>query len=119
MSHNLIDTHAHLYHDQFTPDFNQIIQRAKDANLKVIINIGADIESSKKSLKLESSQIKFYSSIGIHPHEVSKMTTSESIHANIDEVEVIKIITAMKGLSKDQVSQAVWHNAAKLFKFTV
>lgn len=79
----LIDTHAHLYYDQFTPDFKEVIQRAKDANLKTIINIGADFESSKKSVNLESDQIKLYSSIGAHPHEVSKPSDSESIHPNI------------------------------------
>lgn len=83
----LIDTHAHLYYDQFTPDFDQVIQNALDKNLKAIINIGADLESSKKALGLTSNQIKFYSSIGIHPHEVSKLSTNESIHENIGELE--------------------------------
>lgn len=83
----LIDTHAHLYYDQFTHDFDSVIARAKDANLKVIINIGADIESSKKSLELESDQIKFYSSIGLHPHEASKLSTPESIHENVKKLE--------------------------------
>ncbi len=83
---NLIDTHAHLYYDQFAPDFDSVITRAKDTNLKVIINIGADIESSKKSLELESDQIKFYSSIGLHPHETSRLVDIESIHKNIEKL---------------------------------
>lgn len=90
----LIDTHAHLYYDQFTPDFNQVIQRAKDSNLKAIINIGADLESSKKSAELENSQIKFYSSIGAHPHDVlrlaqDKLPIIESIHENTEKLEQV------------------------------
>lgn len=80
---NLIDTHAHLYYDQFTPDFDQVIQRAIDRNLKAIINIGADLESSRKSVELESDLIQLFSSIGAHPHEASKLDTPESIHPNI------------------------------------
>lgn len=79
----LIDTHAHLYYDSFNPDFEEVIKRAKDANLKAIVNIGADIEGSKKAVELESNQIKLYSSIGLHPHEASKLSDIESIHPNI------------------------------------
>lgn len=84
----LIDTHAHLYYDNFKPDFNEVIRRTKDAGVTTVINIGADLESSKKAVELESSQVKFYSTIGIHPHEVLRLTQdkqpiSESIHKHI------------------------------------
>lgn len=85
----LIDTHAHLYYDQFAPDFDQVIGHAKEANLKAIINIGADLESSKKAVELESNQIKLYSSVGLHPHEISRLSDHESIHDNIEKLEQI------------------------------
>lgn len=86
----LIDTHAHLYYDSFQPDFDQVIGRAKDADLKAIINIGADLESSRKSLRQAQGKlagIECYTSIGLHPHEAPKMTTHESIHENIEKLE--------------------------------
>ncbi len=83
----LIDTHAHLYYDSFKDDFDAVIKRAKDAGLKTIINIGTDLETSKKALELENPEISFYSSIGIHPEDTINLTTSESIHEHIKKLE--------------------------------
>ncbi|MDO8638976.1 MAG: TatD family hydrolase, partial [Candidatus Daviesbacteria bacterium] len=49
----LIDTHAHLTWDDFKPDLQEVISRAKEAGITHVINIGADMESSKKAAKLE------------------------------------------------------------------
>lgn len=95
----LIDTHAHLTWDIFKEDFQDVINRAKKAGITHVINIGADIESSKKSVKLECSGIKCYSTIGLHPHEVSKLVTDESIHQIIGELEQIYQSTPNKILA--------------------
>lgn len=84
----LIDTHAHLYYNRFKADFDEVIQRTLNVNLTSIINIGADLESSQKALDLESDKIKFYSSIGLHPH-ASKIISYESIHENIKKLHQI------------------------------
>jgi len=78
----LIDTHAHLYYGSFQPDLDQVIRRAKDANLKAIINIGTDLESSKKSIELGNNQIKLYATIGIHPHEATQYSKSRQMSSD-------------------------------------
>ncbi|RJP47740.1 MAG: TatD family deoxyribonuclease [Armatimonadetes bacterium] len=85
----LIDTHAHLTWDSFKPDLNQVVQRAKETGVKTIINIGADIESSKQAADLECGEISCYSSVGLHPHESSRMTSTESIQQYIEDLEKI------------------------------
>lgn len=65
----LIDTHAHLYWDSFQEDFDEVIKRSLDAGVNTIINVGVDVEKSEVAAKLESDKVKFYSTIGIHPHE--------------------------------------------------
>lgn len=92
----LIDTHAHFYYDQFEGDLDSVILRAKEANLRTIINIGADLESSKKAVNFKNNQINFYASIGIHPHEVSKITTDESIHKYVGKLEKLYHSNAQK-----------------------
>lgn len=97
---NLIDTHAHLTWDSFATDFEAVIQRSLQAGVTSVINVGADLESSQKALRLAQgkqlsqgkqpkSGISFFSSIGLHPHEVSKFSTDESIHQNVGELEQI------------------------------
>ncbi|MDD5147593.1 MAG: TatD family hydrolase [Candidatus Daviesbacteria bacterium] len=70
----LTDTHAHLYWDSYKEDFDAVIQRAVDAGIFVIINIGVDIEKSQEALDQVKNTgwpkgLSVYSTIGIHPHE--------------------------------------------------
>ncbi len=87
----LIDTHAHLYWEDYTQDFNEVIQRALDAGVTTIINVGVDVKLSKKAAALESEKIKFYSTIGIHPHDSINysLNTNVSIHQDIEKLEEI------------------------------
>lgn len=85
----LIDTHAHLYWPEFQKDFDEVIKRAQEAGVGTIINIGVDPETSQKAAELESDKIKFYSSIGIHPHEAIKYLpdSNVSIRKDIETIE--------------------------------
>ena len=65
---SLIDTHAHLYWDSFKEDFDAVIARAVAAGVSTIINIGVDVETSRKALN-QKVDLPVYSTIGIHPHE--------------------------------------------------
>ena len=87
----LVDTHAHLFWDSFKEDFEETIQRAVDAGVEAAINVGVDVEISKKALDLESGnpQMKFYSTIGIHPHEAYKYSNDEMLEADIAALEQI------------------------------
>lgn len=87
LTHNLIDTHAHLMWPSFKKDFKEVLNRSFESNVKTIINIGTDFETSSESLKLDCFPLKNFSSIGIHPHEINKLSTSESIHKYIEELQ--------------------------------
>ncbi len=92
----LIDTHAHLYWDSFKKDFNEVIQRSLDADITTIINVGVDVEKSQLAAELESDKIKFYSTIGIHPHEAIKYPTDVSIQRDIDKLEKLYLENTSK-----------------------
>ena len=94
----LIDTHAHLYWEDYKGDFDEVIQRSLDAGVTTIINVGVDVEKSEEALRLaqringeRSRTIKFYSTIGLHPHEAVKYSVdpSVSIHQDIEKLEEI------------------------------
>ena len=65
----LIDTHSHIYYDKYKEDFDEVLKRAEDNNLKNIICVGVDIESSEKSILLAEKYNMIYSTAGYHPHE--------------------------------------------------
>lgn len=85
---NLTDTHAHLYWDSFKEDFDEVIARALDAGVNTIINVGVDIEKSEIAAKLESDKVKFYSTIGIHPHEALRLTQGK-LSEELEKLEQI------------------------------
>ena len=45
----LIDSHAHLDNEQFDEDRAEVLERIKE-NLEFAVNIGYDIESSRRSV---------------------------------------------------------------------
>lgn len=86
-----IDTHAHLYWDDFKPDLDEVIKRALRAGIDTIINIGVDTETSQVAASTTGDRPIFYSSIGIHPHEAVKFSHSpdELIASEIQKLEAI------------------------------
>lgn len=73
-STGLVDTHSHLFWDLYVEDFEEVIAKAVEVGVKAAVNVGVDIETSRKALDLKTAnqEMKFYSSIGIHPHEAYK-----------------------------------------------
>lgn len=104
----LADTHAHLYWESFEEDFDEIIQRAKEATLGLIINVGVDIEKSQKALEMVEGKLgdipglETYSTIGIHPHEAIKYNSGKSttpdvwIHNDMSRLENIYLSNPKK-----------------------
>ena len=87
----LVDTHAHLFWDLYNDDFDETIARGVDAGVTTAINVGVDVGISRKALDLQSGnpQMKFYSAIGIHPHEAYKYKDDKVLEADIAALEEI------------------------------
>lgn len=77
-----IDTHAHLFLQNFEEDLDEIIQRAKDSGIDYIIVPATDIETSKQTIALTKKYEFIYGAVGVHPHD-----TKDWDDAWIQEVE--------------------------------
>ena len=71
--HYFVDTHAHLDFDSFDKDRDVVVENARLANLGAIINIGINLETSKKSIELAEKFDMVYASVGVHPHDADEM----------------------------------------------
>ena len=67
-----IDSHAHLTSKEFDPDREEVIRRAGDAGVMVIVNPGTDIEDSRRAVELADTHPGVYACVGFHPHEAKK-----------------------------------------------
>ncbi len=69
----LIDTHSHIYYEQYSDIIDEIIDRSKKSNVSKIICVGTDIESSLESIQLSEKYSCVYATIGIHPHDTKNV----------------------------------------------
>lgn len=65
----LFDSHAHLDDNRFDGDREEVIARAVANGVTGIINIGADMASSRRSVELARRYAFVYAAVGIHPHD--------------------------------------------------
>ena len=76
----LVDSHCHLDYDVFSQDFEDILARADENNVKLMQTISTKVTEFPKLKILIEKYSHIYASIGIHPHEVDshpEITTEE------------------------------------------
>ena len=78
----LIDTHCHIYYNDYKQNFNSIIERAEKNNISHIICVGVDLESSIKCIELSENHEMIYATVGYHPHE-----SKDAINSYLYELE--------------------------------
>ncbi|MEI8232191.1 MAG: TatD family hydrolase [bacterium] len=74
----LVDTHAHLWFEDFSQDLADVLVRAKSAGVEKMIVPGTDLESSKKAIELASKYPGIiYAAAGVHPEELLNHKSSD------------------------------------------
>ncbi|HEY74203.1 MAG TPA: TatD family hydrolase [Thermoflexia bacterium] len=81
----LTDSHAHLDFSQFDADRDAVIQRARDAGLTAILNVGTNLASSKAAVALAQQHDFIYAAVGIHPHDAR--------HVNERVLDQLRVLT--------------------------
>ena len=70
----MIDSHCHLDFKQFDGRRDQVIADANAAGVHTIINIGVDLETSRRSVELAEEYDCVFATVGVHPHDARTMT---------------------------------------------
>lgn len=63
----LVDIHAHLDHERFKNDLDDVIERAKQAGLKTIITSGVNSATNRLALKIAEKYDIVKASFGLYP----------------------------------------------------
>lgn len=95
----LIDSHAHLDNERFDLDREYIIENLQKNGIELVVNIGADIHSSKASVELAEKYKNIYAVVGVHPHEVKDM--NENSLAEIEKLAKNKKVLAIGEIGLD------------------
>ncbi|HWP82634.1 MAG TPA: TatD family hydrolase [Bacteroidota bacterium] len=70
----LIDSHAHLFYENYKGDRAEVLRRALDAGVEGIVVPGTTVETSEESIELSELNPIVFAAVGFHPHEASKAT---------------------------------------------
>jgi len=89
----LTDTHAHLDFSEFDADRQEVIARAQEAGVEIIVNAGAGLEASQAGVALAETYPQIYAAVGVHPHEAKTLNEDvlEELRALAQHPKVVAI----------------------------
>lgn len=90
----MIDTHSHIYSEEFDADRAETIQHAKDVGVQHIILPNVDSESLPRMLTLEAEYPEFcHAAIGVHPTSIKEdyLTELALVKSELDRRKWIAI----------------------------
>ena len=70
--HMLIDSHCHLDFPEFVEDRDDVIRRAREVGVRLMLTISTKITEADKIISLAEAYEDLVCSIGIHPHEAGR-----------------------------------------------
>lgn len=68
----MVDVHCHLNLHAFDNDYGEVAKRAFESGVRIIINTGTSIPSSRKAVELAHKFDNMYAIVGVHPHHADK-----------------------------------------------
>ena len=98
----MVDVHCHLNFHAFRKDADEIIKKATDAGVKIIINTGTSIESSISAVEFAEKYENLYAIVGIHPHHADKL--KQGWGKELEEIAQSKKVVAVGEIGLDYYS---------------
>ncbi len=92
----IFNTHTHLNSKELYDIHEELIKNASECNVKKLVVVGFDLESSKKAIEIAEKHENIYASVGICPTEIR----SESL---IDYDEYEKLLKSKKVVAIGEV----------------
>lgn len=84
-----IDSHCHIDGEQFDADRDEVVQRAKDAGVEAMLNIGTGDPHSDdfhKAVAVAEKYANVYAAVGVHPHDAKLYDDAAENHL----IELVK-----------------------------
>ena len=73
----IFDTHAHYDDVAFDGDREQLLNCLMENGIGNIINVGADIQSTRNTLLLTQQYPFVYGAVGVHPNETGELNDEQ------------------------------------------
>lgn len=73
----IIDTHAHYGDEQFDNDRKELLASMEENGIEKIVEVGADMDTSRDVIRLLNDYPNLYGAVGVHPSSTEKMTEED------------------------------------------
>ena len=70
----MLDSHCHLNDDGLFEKRAEIIERAKEAGVSLMLCVGWDLESSKRAVQIAHEYDCVYAAVGFHPENLDNIS---------------------------------------------
>ncbi|MCT4613146.1 MAG: TatD family hydrolase [Clostridia bacterium] len=94
----IFESHVHYDDERFDKDRDELLEKLNE-EIDVVVNIGADIESSKRSILLSKMYDYIYAAIGVHPHDVKNLKDEDLL--KLEEMAKEKKVIAIGEIGLD------------------
>lgn len=90
---SLIDSHAHLFAEEYGPDLQDVLTRAKEAGVARVIVPATNAATAREALELAKRHPGLSAAVGIHPHEAARVDEAEieTVHGLTGEAGVVAV----------------------------
>ncbi|MGE5404736.1 MAG: TatD family hydrolase [Candidatus Saccharibacteria bacterium] len=98
-STTVIDSHCHLQDPRFKQDVEEVIARALEGGVEMMVCVGYDLESSKEALDLARRHKQIKVVAGVHPHDAK--TLDDRVMAELWEMARLPEVVAVGEMGLD------------------
>ena len=114
----LVDSHTHLLLLDVEPE--EAVREAAEAGVGAVVNIGTDVEDSRRGAELAAVLPNVYSTAGIHPHNAGTYTAADlEVLAELSESPGVVALGEVgldyyRGHSSSEAQQALFEDVISL-----
>ena len=79
----LVDSHCHIDGDQFDADRDEVVQRAQDAGVIAMLNVGTgdpNTDDFRRAVAVAEKYDNVFASVGVHPHDAKLYDDKAETH---------------------------------------
>lgn len=93
----MIDIHTHLYFPQYDKDRSEVLRRAFDAGIEMMVSVGTEPNDWDKAISVTELDSRIFAALGMHPHYLNEQDLGNEARLEWDMEELRKTIETHRG----------------------
>jgi TatD DNase family protein len=107
----IFDSHAHYDDPAFDPDREEVLASLAGSGVSAVMNIGADLESSRMVAELARTHDFIWAAVGVHPHGAADLP--EDWLRQLEELAALPRVRAIGEIGFDYHYDGDWKEAQR------